>query len=119
MTGRGMKHRILAAVCIAALSGHQSALMAPTEILASQHYESLAPLFSSIGVSVALLTGSTPAAAKKEIKRRLASTDPAERLDFVIGTHALLTEDTLFSDLALAIADEQQRFGVVQRAKLA
>lgn len=117
--GSGKTAVAAAAVCIAALSGHQSALMAPTEILASQHYDSLAPLFSSIGISVAQLTGSTPAAAKKEIKRRLASTDPAERLDFVIGTHALLTEDTLFSDLALAIADEQQRFGVVQRAKLA
>jgi len=108
-----------AAVCIAVLSGHQAALMAPTEILATQHFEGLAPMFAGIGISCALLTGSTPAAEKRAIKKRLASSDPAERLDVVIGTHAILTDDTVFSDLALAVTDEQHRFGVGQRTKLA
>ena len=107
-----------AAIYIAVLSGRQAALMAPTEILATQHFESLSPLFSKLGVSVALLTGSTSAAAKRQIKERLGSAGE-DRLDVVIGTHALLTENTGFSSLALVVTDEQHRFGVAQRAALA
>ena len=107
-----------AAVCIAALNGRQSALMAPTEILAAQHYADLSPLFEKIGIKCALLTGSTPAAEKKKIKAGLAS-DGDDRIDFVIGTHALITSDVAFSALTLVIADEQHRFGVAQRAALA
>ena len=107
-----------AAVCIAALNGRQSALMAPTEILASQHYADLSPIFEAIGIRTALLTGSTPAAEKRKIKAALASEGP-DRIDFVIGTHALITSDVSFSALSLVIADEQHRFGVAQRAALA
>ncbi|MCQ2427030.1 MAG: ATP-dependent DNA helicase RecG [Clostridia bacterium] len=108
-----------AAICIAVMSGHQAAMMVPTEILAAQHYESLSGLFEKIGIETALLTGASSAAEKRAVKKRLASTDPKERLNFVIGTHALLTDDTVFSDLALAVTDEQHRFGVGQRTKLA
>ena len=107
-----------AAVCIAALNGRQSALMAPTEILARQHFEDLSPLFESLGVHVALLIGATTAAQKKKIKAGLVSDGP-DRIDFVIGTQALITENTQFAALSLVITDEQHRFGVGQRAALA
>ena len=89
--------------------------MAPTEILAAQHYEDPSNLFSRMGITTALLTGSTKASEKKAIKEGLA--DGA--IDFVIGTHALLTDDVEFKNPALVITDEQHRFGVVQRARLA
>ena len=108
-----------AAVYIAALNGRQAALMAPTEILARQHYEDLAPLFESLGLRVALLIGATTAAQKKKIKAGLAAENPADRIDFVIGTQALITENTQFAALSLVITDEQHRFGVGQRAALA
>ena len=103
-----------AAACCAARNGKQVALMAPTEILARQHYERLAPLFESLGISCALLTGSMTPAQKRNIREALEQ----GRCDFVIGTHALLTEATVFSSLGLVIADEQHRFGVAQRAAL-
>ena len=87
---------------LAAKNGGQCALMAPTELLAEQHFRSLAPLLGRAGVRVGLLTGSV----KGEV-------------DLVVGTHALLSEGVVFSDLALAITDEQHRFGVAQRAALA
>lgn len=99
---------------IAAENGFQSALMAPTEILAVQHFESLSPLFEKLGFRVSLLTGSTAAAQKKSIKAALASGGT----DIVIGTHALITPDTEFSRLGLVVTDEQHRFGVSQRARL-
>jgi ATP-dependent DNA helicase RecG len=107
------------AVYIAVLSGRQAALMAPTEILAAQHYAELSPLFEKLGVRCALLTGATRAAEKKKIRDGLAAADPGERIDFIIGTHALLTGDVDFAALSLVITDEQHRFGVRQRSVLA
>ncbi len=92
-------------------AGFQTALMAPTEVLAAQHAESLAKLFGN-KLSVALLTGSTK--HKDELKKHIKNGD----VDLVIGTHALITDDTEFARLGLAIIDEQHRFGVMQRQKL-
>ncbi len=102
-----------AAVC-AAKNGRQTALMAPTEILARQHSERLTPLMEKLGVRCVLLTGSMTAAQKRTVRQAVAQGE----YDFIIGTHALLTETTVFSDLGLVIADEQHRFGVAQRAAL-
>ena len=96
---------------VAAKAGFQTALMAPTEVLATQHAESLAKLFGD-QLSIALLTGSTK--HKPELKKHIANGD----VDLVIGTHALITDDTAFHNLGLAIIDEQHRFGVAQRQKL-
>ena len=96
---------------MAANAGFQTALMAPTEVLATQHAESLVKLFGD-KLSVALLTGSTK--HKDELKKHIKNGD----VDLVIGTHALITDDTEFSKLGLAIIDEQHRFGVMQRQKL-
>ena len=97
--------------------GHQAAIMAPTEILARQHYAELSALFDRLGYRTALLLGATPQKEKKDIYARLAS-HGEDRIDLVIGTHALLSDKTVFSDLALAVTDEQHRFGVHQRAVL-
>ena len=112
----GSGKTIVAAACVYAAwkNGFQTALMAPTEILAEQHVESLNQLFGALGITVGLLTGSMTAAAKRETKRLLA----AGLLDVVIGTHALLTEDVAFHKLGLVITDEQHRFGVRQRSNL-
>ncbi|MBQ5833750.1 MAG: ATP-dependent DNA helicase RecG [Clostridia bacterium] len=107
-----------AAMLIALQNGLQAALMAPTEILARQHYEDLAPLFERMGYSCALLVGATPAAEKRRIKASLCEKDPARRLPLVIGTHALLTEDVSFAFAGLVVTDEQHRFGARQRATL-
>ena len=105
-----------AAIYIAVSSGRQAALMVPTTILAEQHYRDLAPLFQALGYEVGLLTGGTK---QSERKRLLSSLSDSENpLPFVIGTHALLTEDVVFSDLALTVTDEQHRFGVMQRTAL-
>lgn len=95
----------------AAKAGFQTALMAPTEVLATQHAESLQKLFGD-ELNVALLTGSTK--HKPELKKHIKSGE----VDLVIGTHALITDDTEFKNLGLAIIDEQHRFGVAQRQKL-
>lgn len=118
----GSGKTIVAALAAAqtAYNGHQVALLAPTAILASQHYESLSELFSEIEKNnpelkmpkVALLTGATK--GKKQLKRRILEGE----IDLVIGTHALLTDDTNFKSLAFCIIDEQHRFGVGQRQKL-
>lgn len=106
---------IAAAVAfVAAKNGRQTALMAPTEILAEQHYQHLQPMFEALGISTVLLTGSLGAAAKRSVKAAIA--DGSAQV--VIGTHALLTGDVVFSALDLVIADEQHRFGVAQRAAL-
>lgn len=97
----------------AALSGVQIAILAPTAILATQHYQNLNSLLKSFGIQTVLLTGATK--EKKEIKERIKNGN----IDLVIGTHALLTDDTVFNKLGLVIIDEQHRFGVEQRQKLA
>lgn len=95
-------------------NGYQSALMAPTEVLAMQHYKTLAKMFEHTDLSVELLTGSTPAAEKKRIKESLKNGET----DLIIGTHALIQKDVEFASLALAVTDEQHRFGVNQRNEL-
>lgn len=96
-------------------NGYQTALMAPTEILATQHYESLSNLLKDTGIKIELLTGSVKASEKKEIKKRLIDGET----DLLIGTHALIQNDVEFKNLGLVITDEQHRFGVKQRANLA
>lgn len=96
----------------AALAHGQVALLAPTAILASQHYESIGPMLSKFGIKTTLLTGATK--GKIQLKKQIA----AGEIDLVIGTHALLTDDTEFENLTLVIIDEQHRFGVEQRQKL-
>lgn len=96
-------------------NGAQAALMAPTEILATQHFESFEKLFASTDVRVALLTGSVKAGEKKEIKRALCNGE----IDLIVGTHALIQNDVEFENLGLVCTDEQHRFGVQQRANLA
>ncbi len=103
----------LAAV-MAAGAGHQTALMAPTELLAEQHHRTLAALGSSEWLSLDLLTASRSRADAEAIRARLASGE----LDLVVGTHALVQGDVAFSKLGLVIVDEQHRFGVLQRAAL-
>ena len=98
-----------------AKNGMQSALMAPTEILAEQHAESIRPFFEKAGFETVLLTGSMSAAAKRKAKEKIADGTAA----VVIGTHALIQGDVAFQNLALVIADEQHRFGVKQRTALA
>jgi ATP-dependent DNA helicase RecG len=95
-------------------SGFQTAFMAPTEILAQQHYNTLAELLSPLGVRIGLLTGSLTAKRKREVKTALALGE----IDLIVGTHALLSEGVDFFSLALAITDEQHRFGVNQRSLL-
>ncbi len=108
-----------AAMLIAVQNGRQAALMAPTEILARQHYADLAPLFERIGISCALLIGATTAAQKRKIKASLTEPDPQKRLSVVIGTHALLSDGVEFAAPGLVVTDEQHRFGARQRALLA
>jgi ATP-dependent DNA helicase RecG len=96
-------------------AGRQAALMAPTEILARQHYATIAPLAKAAGLRVAVLTGRERGKERPEILSGLAAGD----IDLVVGTHALFQDDVAFRDLALAIVDEQHRFGVHQRLALA
>ena len=107
-----------AAMLIAVQSGRQAALMAPTEILARQHYQDLSPLFAALGIKAELLIGATTAAEKRRIRAALACEDAAKRLPVVIGTQALLSEGVEFAAPGLIVTDEQHRFGVKQRAKL-
>lgn len=107
-----------AAVYVAVRSGRQAAIMAPTGILAAQHAAELIPLFARIGIRGELLTGATTAARKRKIRAALADPNPAARLDFVIGTQALLSAGVDFAAPALVVTDEQHRFGVNQRAAL-
>jgi ATP-dependent DNA helicase RecG len=96
-------------------AGRQAALMAPTEILARQHYKTIAPLAEAAGLSVAILTGRERGKDRADILTRLDAGD----IDLLVGTHALFQEEVAFRDLALAIVDEQHRFGVHQRLALA
>lgn len=107
---------IAAALCwAAAKAGLQAALMAPTEILATQHFQVLSPLLTPMGIHVALLTGSSSAAQKREIYEALQ----VGEIDLIIGTHALLQTGVHFHRLGLVVTDEQHRFGVNQRMTLA
>ena len=103
-----------AAMYIAARSGYQSALMAPTEILATQHYKEVAEFFSAFGIKVELLVGSMRESEKRRVREALLSGE----CDVVIGTHALISASVSFARLGLIITDEQHRFGVAQRAVL-
>ena len=116
LTGEQQRARdeILSALAAAADSEGQAMLLAPTEVLARQHMEGLGERLEGAGVRVALLTGSTAAAERAAIVERFA----AGEVDVLIGTHALLSDDVVPRNLTLAVIDEQQRFGVDQRAKL-
>ena len=112
----GSGKTIVAFICmlLIASEGGQAALMAPTEILAMQHYNGLLPFAKSMNLRIALLTGSSKTAHRKAILQMLKSGD----LHFIVGTHALLEDRVQFKELGLAIVDEQHRFGVAQRSKL-
>jgi ATP-dependent DNA helicase RecG len=112
--GSGKTVVAAAALVMTASVGLQAALMAPTEILAEQHYHGLHELLSTLGVTCALLTGSTPAADREQIYAGLTNGN----IHVAIGTHALIQEKVTFNKLALAIIDEQHRFGVDQRQAL-
>ncbi len=112
--GSGKTLCATAAAYLTCKNGYQCAFMAPTEILATQHYESIKPLFKELGISCELLTGSTSAKDKKATLGRLKSGE----CSFIIGTHALIQDSVEFNNLALAITDEQHRFGANQRSLL-
>ena len=96
------------------LAGYQSSLMAPTEILARQHYDNMTKLFSKTDVKIGLLVGSMKASEKKKVCKQLED----GTIDMVVGTHALLSDNVAFNNLGLVITDEQHRFGVNQRSIL-
>ncbi len=96
------------------LSGYQSAMMAPTEILARQHYQSISSSFSKLGIKVGLLVGSIKKSEKTKLCQQLVDGD----IDILIGTHALISDGVEFNNLGLVITDEQHRFGVNQRSNL-
>ena len=112
--GSGKTMVAAAAAYCTAKNGRQAALMVPTEILAEQHYASLSKILEPLGITLGLLTGSQTVKQKREIRERIAS----GQVQVAIGTHALLSEATVFADLGLVIADEQHRFGVAQRSRL-
>lgn len=112
--GSGKTVVALLTMAVAIEAGAQAALMAPTEVLARQHLETIAPLADAAGLRIALLTGREKGKARDAILERLASGD----IDILIGTHALFQSDVVFKDLALAVIDEQHRFGVHQRLAL-
>ena len=112
--GSGKTAVAAGAVWMCARSGWQSALMAPTEILAHQHFETLSSLLSPAGIRVGLLTGSSRAAEKRAVRQALAEGE----IDLIVGTHALLSEGVEFRRLGLVVTDEQHRFGVGQRSAL-
>ena len=112
--GSGKTMVAAAAIYCAVKNGQQVAFMAPTSILAQQHAKSLKPLLGQFGITVELLTSSLKAGEKKRVKSAIASGEAS----VVVGTHALISEDVLFHNLDLVIADEQHRFGVAQRTAL-
>jgi len=113
--GSGKTVVALLAAATVVEAGRQAALMAPTEILARQHHATIAPLAAAAGMEAAILTGRERGRERADILEKLA----AGRLDVLIGTHALFQDDVAFHDLALAVVDEQHRFGVHQRLALA
>lgn len=127
LSGKAPMHRLLqgdvgsgktvvaaAGVLFTAHAGGQAAFLAPTAVLARQHYHTLVTLFAGTDLQVALLTGQMPAAQRRGVLAGLASSE----IDVVVGTHAILEPDVVFSNLAFAITDEQHRFGVIQRQRL-
>lgn len=112
--GSGKTIVALLTMLLAADNGYQSCLMAPTEILATQHFRGLSELLKDMPVNIRLLTGSTKTAERREILQQLADGS----LHMITGTHALIEDPVVFKNLGLSIIDEQHRFGVAQRAKL-
>jgi ATP-dependent DNA helicase RecG len=112
--GSGKTLVALMSMLIALDNGYQACIMAPTEILASQHYQTITKLLEGIDIKTRLLTGSSKRASRKSIGESLLD----KSLNILIGTHALLEENVQFSNLGLVIIDEQHRFGVAQRARL-
>lgn len=112
--GSGKTVVALMSMAIAIEAGAQAAMMAPTEVLARQHAETIAPLAEAAGLTIALLTGREKGKTRDAILERLASGE----IDILIGTHALFQTDVIFKDLAFAVIDEQHRFGVHQRLAL-
>jgi ATP-dependent DNA helicase RecG len=112
--GSGKTVVAVAALLCAIDAGHQGALMAPTEVLAQQHYEKLCSWMPQLHVTVDLLTGSTSAPRRRRLLQDLAN----GQLDFLVGTHALLEDPVVFARLGLVVVDEQHRFGVAQRNRL-
>ncbi len=132
MAGEHLMNRILTgdvgsgktAVCEAAVfaavnNGYRAAVMVPTEILANQHFEHFEKIFAPLGIKCALLTGKTKKSDKTKILRSLSDACPLDdRIDVVIGTHSLISDDVTIDRLGLCVIDEQHRFGVMQRAAL-
>ncbi|MEP6730220.1 MAG: ATP-dependent DNA helicase RecG [bacterium] len=112
--GSGKTVVALFAAMLAMENGYQAAIMAPTELLAEQHFRSMSAMLAPLGIEPILITGSIKAKARREIASRLAEATPA----IVVGTHALVQQATEFSNLGLAVVDEQHRFGVEQRKAL-
>ena len=112
--GSGKTLVALMSMLIAIDNGYQACLMAPTEILAGQHYQTIVKLLEGIEIKICLLTGSSKKSSRKVIEESLLG----KSLDILIGTHALIEENVRFGNLGLVIIDEQHRFGVEQRAKL-
>lgn len=112
--GSGKTIVAMAAMLAAVKSGYQAALMAPTEVLALQHYETFTKMLKKEGVKTGILLGSQKAAEKRKVREGIETGE----IDMVIGTHALIQENVTFKDLALVVTDEQHRFGVKQRDAL-
>lgn len=112
--GSGKTLVALLSMLMAVDNGYQTCIMAPTEILATQHFESIREMLGEIGLKIALLTGSTKKSSREEIHNSLKSGE----LHILIGTHALIEDNVIFKNLGLVVIDEQHRFGVAQRAKL-
>ena len=112
--GSGKTVVALLTALLAVDNGYQACIMAPTEILANQHYETITKLLGSVGVNCQLLTGSTTTKQRQPLHEQLRNGS----IDILIGTHALIEKEVQFANLGLCIIDEQHRFGVAQRAKL-
>jgi len=112
--GSGKTIVAIIALYINYLSGYQGALMAPTEVLAYQHFSNLKKLFNGLNINIEILTGNLKVKEKKEIYKKLEN----KEIDIIIGTHALFSNDVSYNNLGLVITDEQHRFGVNQRANL-
>ena len=112
--GSGKTVVALCAMLLAVENGYQAALMAPTEILAEQHFLTFKRILKDLNVNLAVLSSSTKAAAKKKILKELSE----GKIDILVGTHSVIQDDVKFHNLRLAVIDEQHRFGVKQRSKL-
>ena len=112
--GSGKTIVAIIAMVINYYSNYQSAMLAPTEILAKQHYKNILNLIKNLNISCELIVGSMSIREKNNIKKRLENGE----IDIIVGTHALLTDDVIFKDLGLVVTDEQHRFGVNQRTSL-